>query len=261
MAAGTGTTAIAETTADRITVRGFDLARELIGSTTASEYFYVLLTGSRPSELQTQVLDACIVAIAEHGLVPSVQAARMTYASGPESLQGAVAAGLLGCGSVILGSSESAGILLAEIVRDHRGGKRSLDEIATDAVTRLRRARQPVPGVGHPLHREFDPRATALLDLGERLAVSGPHVAALSALVSAAQAVFGRRLPLNASGAIPALLMDVGFPLAAMKGVPLVGRTMSLVAHLLEEQTHPIGFEMASAGERSITYRAAAGQR
>ena len=240
-------TEIAHAFPDRVEVRGLDLA-SLIGTTSASEYFWILLTGTRPTPAQVQVLDACIVAIAEHGLVPSVQAARMTYAAGPESLHGAVAAGLLGCGSVILGSSSETASLLASVV----SSAAPLGEAALDAVRRLRAAGRTVPGVGHPLHREADPRAAALLALAARLQVAGPHVAALHAVVDAVPAVYGRTLPLNVNGVIPAVLLDVDFPAGAMKGVPLVGRTMSLVAHLLEEQDNPIGFGLAAAAEAAV---------
>jgi len=240
-------TSIAHAHPDRVEVRGLDLS-SLIGSLTASEYFWILLTGARPTAVQAQMLDACIVAIAEHGLVPSVQAARMTYASGPESLHGAVAAGLLGCGSVILGSSSETAALLTSVVAS--GGP--VNEAALDAVRELRAAGRTVPGVGHPLHREADPRAGALLSLASRLGAAGPHVAALHAVVDAVPLVYGRKLPLNVNGVIPAVLLDVDFPVGAMKGVPLVGRTMSLVAHLLEEQENPIGFGLAAAAEAAV---------
>lgn len=254
MAAMRPTTAIAHPTPDRVVVRGFDLARDLIGSTTASEYFCVLVTGERPTETQVKILDACIVALAEHGLVPSVQAARMTYAASPEALHGAVAAGLLGAGSVILGSSEDTAHLLAAIVKDATTDDGSIEAGARAAVAKLRSARRPVPGVGHPLHRERDPRAEALLAYAASLGVQGPHMRALAAVVAAIPEVYGRRLVLNVSGAIPAVLLDAGFPARAMKGIPLIGRTMSLVAHLLEEQDTPIGFALADAAEREVDY-------
>lgn len=247
-------TSIAHAHPDRVEVRGLDLST-LIGSVTASEYFWILLTGSRPSPQQAQMLDACIVAIAEHGLVPSVQAARMTYSSGPESLHGAVAAGLLGCGSVILGSSSETAGLLTSVVASAAPSEStaSLEEAAVSALRELRAAGRTVPGVGHPLHRDADPRAAALLALAVRLEVAGPHVAALHAVVDAVPVVYGRTLPLNVNGAIPAVLLDVDFPVGAMKGVPLVGRTMSLVAHLLEEQQDPIGFGLAAAAEAAVS--------
>ena len=238
---------------DRVQVRGFDLATDLIGSTGTAEYLYVLLTGQRPRADQVEVLDACIVALAEHGLVPSVQAARMTYAASPESLHGAVAAGILGAGSVILGSSEEAGRLLADIV----AAASDDDEIAPAALAKVREirsARIPLPGFGHPLHRERDPRTDALLAVSDRLGTSGRHVAALRGIVAAVPAVYGRQLPLNVSGAIPAVLLDVDFPVRALKAVALIGRTMSLIAHLIEEQDDPIGFGLANAAEQAVTF-------
>ncbi|MFL6931489.1 MAG: citrate/2-methylcitrate synthase, partial [Xanthobacteraceae bacterium] len=107
--------AISTANAETIVVRGRDLCRDLIGSLSFTQYFWLLVTGEAASAAQARVLDACLVAIAEHGLVPSVQAARMTYAAGPEAMQGAVAAGILGCGSVILGASEVAGRMFVEI--------------------------------------------------------------------------------------------------------------------------------------------------
>ncbi|HEY1705735.1 MAG TPA: citryl-CoA lyase [Trebonia sp.] len=254
MTAGELATAIAHPTADRVVVRGFDLSRDLIGTTTASEYFYVLLTGKRPTAQQAGMLDACIVALAEHGLVPSVQAARMTYASSPEALHGAVAAGLLGAGSVILGSSEDTAVFLDEIVGGAAERGVSVQEAALGAVRERRAARTTIPGVGHPLHRKRDPRAEALLAYGERLGTNGRYVAALTAMVAAVPEVYGRSFVLNVSGVIPAVLMDVGFPRDAMKGVPLIGRTMSLVAHLVEEREAPIGFGLSDAGEAAVRY-------
>lgn len=95
-------TAICTSDEHTIVVRGQDLCRDLIGRVSFSDYFFLLLTGRRPDAACSAVLDATLVAIAEHGLVPSVQASRMTFAAAPDALQGAVAAGILGCGSVIL---------------------------------------------------------------------------------------------------------------------------------------------------------------
>src|SRR5205085_10872965 len=108
-------TAISTSDEHSITIRGEDLCRDLIGRISFTEYFSFLVTGRKPTRGDAMVLDACLVAIADHGMVPSVQAARMTYAAAPDALQGAVAAGILGCGSVILGASETAGRLFADV--------------------------------------------------------------------------------------------------------------------------------------------------
>jgi citrate synthase len=249
---GQRSTAISTANAEMIVVRGRDLCRELIGSVSLTEHFWLLVTGALPSEAQTRILDACLVAIAEHGLVPSVQAARMTYAAGPEAMQGAVAAGILGCGSVILGSAENAGRFLAKVTE--RAGARDLAAAAREVVEEYRAARTPVPGYGHPLHRAGDPRVPRLLAVADAIGTAGTHVAAARAAEGAVAAVTGKRLVLNISGAIPAVLIDAGFPLAGLKGVPILARTASLVAHLVEEQARAIGFALSEAAEESIAY-------
>src|SRR5580704_7269360 len=144
-----------------ILVRGRDLTRDLIGRIDFTEHFWLLLTGTMPTPAQRRVLDATLVAIAEHGLVPSVQVGRMTLAAAPEALQGAVAAGILGCGSVILGSSEAAGILFAAIAKRIDGGA-SIANAAKSVLLEYRAERRTIPGYGHPLHKNVDPRVPRL---------------------------------------------------------------------------------------------------
>ena len=245
--------AISTSNEDTIVVRGRDLARELIGKINFTEHFWLLVTGSLPTAGQRRVLDATLVAIAEHGLVPSVQVSRMTLAAAPEALQGAVAAGILGCGSVVLGSSEAAGRLLAEI-RARSDGAGSVETAVRDVVREYREARRAIPGFGHPLHRERDPRAQRLLEVAFEANTSGPHAEIARALERLLPELVGRPLALNVSGAIPAVLLDAGYPLLALKGVPLLARTAGLVAHLLEEQQRGIGFVMSHAAARAIDY-------
>jgi citrate synthase len=245
--------AISTSNAQTILVRGRDLARELIGSITFTEHFWLLVTGALPSEAQRRVLDATLVAIAEHGLVPSVQASRMTLAAAPEALQGAVAAGILGCGSVVLGSSEAAGQFLAEIAR--RDQNTANPEIAiTEVVREYARAKRAIPGFGHPQHRGGDPRARRLIEVATESGVAARHVEIATTVEKLLPELIGRSLTLNVSGAIPAVLLDAGYPLLALKGVPLVARTAGLVAHLLEEQVRSIGFVMSHAAEQAIDY-------
>ena len=245
--------AISASNADTILVRGRDLARELIGRVGFTEHFWLLLTGALPSAPQRRVLDATLVAIAEHGMVPSVQAARMTLAAAPEALQGAVAAGLLGCGSVVLGSAEGAGRFFAEIAA-RTPGAGGLEAAATQRVQEYRSAGRAIPGYGHPLHRGYDPRARRLFEVAEEAGLAGRHVAIARAVETLLPQLTGKALAVNVSGAIPAVLLDAGYPLAALKGVPLLARTAGLVAHLLEEQTRPLGFVMSHAAAEAIDY-------
>jgi citrate synthase len=238
-------TAICTSDTHHIKVRGKDLTGEIIGNTDFTTYFWMLVTGQVPSETQKFFANAVLCAIAEHGLVPSVVAARMTYAAAPEAFHGAVAAGLLGCGSVVLGSAEVAGRFLAQVVT-------SGDPAAE--VRALRAEKKAIPGFGHPQHSEGDPRANLLLKLAADHGIEGPHIAALRAIQAALPESIGRPLPINVNGAIPAVMLDVGFPLAALKGISLLARTASLIGHLQEETERPIGFIMSGAAAAAIGY-------
>ena len=244
--------AISAANPDTIVVRGLDLCRELIGKVTFTEHVWLLVTGRLPSDAQRQVLDAALVAIAEHGLVPSVVASRMTLAAAPESLQGAVAAGLLGCGSVILGAAEAAARFFAEIAARAHGNQ--IEAAAEATLEELRAGKRPVPGYGHPLHKKSDPRVVRLLELAANVGVSGTHVAIARAVERLTLKVTGKPLVMNVSAAIGAVMLDAGYPLLAVKGVPILARTASLIGHLLEEQQRPIGFALAHSGSSAAIY-------
>lgn len=247
-------TAIATSDEHAITVRGNDLCNDLIGKIDFTDYFWLLVTGKRPDDKQRLVTNACLVAIAEHGLVPSVQAARMTLAAAPEAWQGAMSAGLLGMGSVVAGSSEAAGRYLADILEKSRGSGRDIEDVCRETLQALKAARRKVPGLGHPQHSAGDPRANALLTLADDNGVSGDHVRVLRLLGELAPAIMDRPLPINVSGAIPALMLDAGWPLEALKGVPLLARAAGLVAHLYEESQRSIGFIMSHEADKAIGY-------
>ncbi|MEQ9812866.1 MAG: citryl-CoA lyase [Azospirillaceae bacterium] len=251
---GAGRTAISTADADSVTVRGRDLCGELMGGRSFTEFFLLALLGREPTEDQRFFVDAMLIAIAEHGLTPSVQAARMTLAAGPEAFQGAVAASVLGCGSVILGSSDAAGAFLADGVAEARAAGEAVEVAARRLAVRQHAAGRPLPGFGHPLHKPVDPRAERLIDLARQRGVVGDHTRLALALRDCVAEVWGKPLPLNVSGAIPAILLDLDFPLGAMKGIPILARVAGTIAHLNEETARPIGFRLAHAAARDIDY-------
>jgi citrate synthase len=188
-------------------VRGADLCEDLIGKLGFVDYFHLLVTGRRPDAVASRVLDATLVAIAEHGLVPSVQASRMTLAAAPDAIQGAVAAGILGCGPVILGASETAGRLFRASIAL---AAKSL------ALERRRRSgaqnctRQAIPGYGHPQQQGARPARRAPVRGGRaRLRRCGfvPSPRRSDVLPG----ITGRDLRLNVSAAIPAVLLTWAF--------------------------------------------------
>jgi citrate synthase len=226
---------------DRVEVRGRDLTADLMGSLTFTEYFHLLLTGEQPTDDQRYFLDLLLVAIAEHGMMPTNVAARMTLAADPNALQGAVAAGILGAGPVILGTSEECARLLEKV-----------DPVAE--VRAIRAAGGRVPGFGHPVHKPLDPRAERILELADERGVSGKHVGLAREVREAVAEAYGRPLTMNVAMPIAAVMLDVGFPGSAVKAVPILARTAGLLAHLAEEREQPLGFHMASAAEHSIRY-------
>jgi citrate synthase len=248
------TTAISTADEHSITVRGADLCRDLIGKISFTDYFHLLVTGARPSPSATAILDAALVAIAEHGLVPSVQASRMTLAAAPDALQGAVAAGILGCGSVILGASESAGKMFSEVADRVRQTGGDLDAAALSVLRDYREARRAIPGYGHPLHKERDPRVDALFSVARESAIDLQYVAIAEAVERGIPQVIGKELKLNVSAAIPAVLLGIGFPLTALKGVPILARTGGLIAHLNEELERSIGFALSYQATRELVF-------
>jgi citrate synthase len=229
---------------DRVEVRGRDLTGDLMGRLSFTEYFHLLLTGEEPTADQRYFLDLLLVTIAEHGMMPTNVAARMTLAADPGSLQGAVAAGILGAGPVILGTSEECAWLLDKA----RGGD------PAEIVREIRAGGGKIPGFGHPVHKPLDPRAERILELADERGVSGTNVALARQIRDAVTAAWGRPLTMNVAMPIAAVMLDLGFPAATVKAVPILARTASLLAHLAEEQQIPIGFLMAGAAEDAIHY-------
>jgi citrate synthase len=251
--AGTPVSHISQAYPDRVEVRGRDLTGDLMGSLSFTEYFHLLLTGHEPTDEQRYFLDLLLVAIAEHGMMPTNVAARMTLAADPGSLQGAVAAGILGCGPVILGTAEECARLLEEAQEKVASGSEPA-VVASEMAGAIHGSGAKLPGFGHPLHRPLDPRAERVLELADARGIAGSHVLLARCLRDAAAEVWGKPLTMNVSMPIAAVMLDLGFPAAAVKAVPILARTASLLAHLAEEQQQPIGFLMAGRAEEAIEY-------
>jgi citrate synthase len=243
------TTHIANATAEDVFVRGKSLCADLIGKVNFTEMTYFQVTGKMPSAAQARVLDACLVALMEHGLTPSVLATRLTYGSSPEAMQAAIAAGILGVGSVFVGTVEGCAALLARIVASSAVEKEA-KAIADDH----RAGKRAVPGFGHPLHKPDDPRAPVILRVAQDSGVAGAHVAALRALAAAVDAAAGKHLTINATGGIAAALLDAGIPAEIMRGFAILARCAGLVGHVREEQERPAMRAIWESAERAVPY-------
>lgn len=245
-------TEIGWSTSDRIYVRGYDLTRDLIGTVDLAGMTYLEIVGRMPTEQEARMLNALMVTIVEHGITPSVISARMTYLGAPEALQGAVAAGLLGAGSVYLGAMEYTARMLAEALAGKDG--QDLAAIAREVVTSYRSRKAIIPGIGHPIHSEGDPRVTKLVDLASELGFNGKYVQLLLAISDAAGAARGKPLPVNAAGVLGAIGLEMGFDWRLVKGLALIARTIGLVGHLAEEIRQPFASGLWEYVDRSAAH-------
>jgi citrate synthase len=250
---------IARAYPDRVEVRGRDLTGDLMGRTSFTEYFHLLLTGREATEDQRFFLDLLLVAVAEHGMMPTNVAARMTLAADPGSLQGAVAAGILGAGPVVLGTSEECARLL-ESAQGRVADGEAPELVASDVARSIHVEGGRVPGFGHPVHRPLDPRAERILELADARGVSEEHVHLARCFRDAVADAWGRPLTMNVSMPIAAVMLDLGYEPADAKAVPILARTAGLLAHLAEEREHPLGFLMAEKAEEAVEYEPPAGE-
>jgi citrate synthase len=243
-------TGLGTSTPDTITLLGHDLAHELIGQISFGE--------RRPTGGQLAMFEAVLVALADHGFTPTAIAARLTYTSAPESLQGARASGLLGGGSRFLGVTEDSALFLSAALAtldEHPETDAAWDELAARVVADTKAAGRLVPGLGHPVHKVADPRTDVLFDLARRSGTFGDHLSLFAAIGRVHPAVLGRTLPLNGAGVCGAALADLGLPVRTMRGFALLARCAGLLGHLAEEQTDPIGMDVYLNVDRNIDYQ------
>ncbi|MGE5286362.1 MAG: citryl-CoA lyase [Micromonosporaceae bacterium] len=241
-----------------ITLLGHDLAGDLMGKVGFGELALWLVTQRRPTPSQVRVFEAVLVALADHGFTPTAIAARLTYLSAPDSVQGALAAGLLGGGSRFLGVTEDAGRFLATAIdeagRPLPSDDAGWDEIALEAVTKARSARRLVPGLGHPVHKVTDPRTPVLIQIAEEEGLRGPHLRLFQAIGRVHPQVLGRTLPLNGAGTCGAALADLGLPADLLRGFALLARAAGLLGHLAEERRRPLAMDMYLTVDRNAAY-------
>jgi citrate synthase len=213
-------------TAERIVVRGKDLPNQILGHLNLGDMAFLELTGRVPNEKESKIFNAMVVTLVEHGITPSALVARLTYLGAPEALQGAVAAGLLGLGSVFVGSMEGVARILSEAVEKGKDAKTVLDE------------NRRMPGLGHPLHKPLDPRTVRLFELARETGYYGKYCKLMEAISKE------KKLTLNATGAIGALACELGLDWKIVKGLGVMARAVGLVGHILEETRQPMAEEI-----------------
>lgn len=241
-------------TATSVTVKGHSLCDELIGKKSFSEMLYLLVTNRLPTAGQAAALDACLVALMEHGWTPTSMISRLAIDSVPDQVQLAIAAGLLTVGPVFAGTMEGCAEILNEGLKqgvsEGDAAVKFCDQVVADFAAR----KELVPGFGHRVHKPIDPRTPAILNAAEAAGVAGSAVSLLKELSAAVDRARGKPITLNATGAIAAVLLDIGIPLKAMRGIAVVSRAGGLLGHIVEEESQPTAREIWRLTRENIPY-------
>jgi len=251
-------TSLGTSSEHEIHLLGQDLTADLMGEVGFGELAFWLVAMRRPTPSEVRVFEAVLVALADHGFTPTAIAARLTYLSAPDSLQGALAAGLLGGGSRFLGVTEDCGAFLHAVLDDLGDTLPETDEqwdaVALEAVRRTKGAGRFVPGLGHPVHEGGDPRTPVLIEIAAREGLRGPHLQLFEAVGRVHERVLGRRLPLNGAGVCGAALADLGLPIEMLRGFALLARAAGLLGQIAEERRRPIGMDAYLMVDRNAEY-------
>jgi len=237
----------------RVLVRGYDLNKELVGKITFTDMTSLILRGRLPTPNEAKMLDALLIILVEHGMVSHVIAARLVYHCAPEAIQAAVAAGLCGAGSVHLGSSEWSAKMLVDALPPESQNP-DPDAIAASIFEDYAMRKQRLPGIGHRTHAEGDPRADTLFGIAKETGVSGRYCELLQKLSKIASERRKRLIPVNVTGAIAAIALDMGFPWQITKAFALIGRTLGVMGHIAEEIRNPMATQIDAAIKQAIVY-------
>lgn len=246
-------TGIGKAELHRILVRGYDLNKDLVGKISFTDMTSLILRGRLPTKDEARMLDALLVILVEHGMVSHVVAARLIYHCAPEAMQAAVAAALCGAGSVHLGSSEwSAKMLIEALPQDAKSA--DLAAVAASIYEDYSRRKQRMPGIGHRTHAEGDPRADTLFGIARETGVYGKYCELLQALSKIASDRRKRLIPVNVTGAIGAIALDMGYPWQITKAFALIGRTLGAIGHIAEEIQNPMATQIDAAIKQALVY-------
>jgi len=239
------------TTVDRIGVRGLDLVNQIIGKVPLGDMAWLEINGVLPTPQQSVLFNALMVTLTEHGMTPIAIAARMTYLGAPEAMNGAVAAGLLGMGSVFVGTVEGSARIMQQALKG--ADKPDLKQIASAIVADFATRKTAIPGIGHSTHKPIDPRTPRLFQLAKENGYYGNYCELIQLIAAEAERVLGKALPVNATGAIGAIASELGFDWRICRGIAIMGRAVGLVGHIAEEIRNPIAREISKRIEEETS--------
>jgi len=238
-------TAITQHVGHETYIRGYRLL-DLVGNLSFAQAIYLILKSELPTEKESKMMEAMLVSIIDHGIAPPSAIAARAVASGGNSLNVGVAAGVLAFGSAHGGALEDAMKFLQEGVKSGR----SVEEIVKEYLEN----KKPIPGYGHRYYKDFDPRTRRLMDIAKELGFYGPHCKFAEDVEEEISRQKGKKLVLNVDGAIAAIASEMGFDWRLGKGFFIIGRVPGLVAHVYEELTTEKPFSKRLDEETEVEY-------
>lgn len=252
-------TYLGASTESTIKLMGQDLAEDLMGKVGFGELAFWMVANRRPTKGEVRVFESVLVALADHGFTPTAMAARLTYLSAPDSIQGALAAGLLGGGSRFLGVTEDSGKFLSQalagLADPYPKNKHGWDQIAIHALNAAKDEKRYIPGLGHPVHKVLDPRTPRLIKIATEEGLFGPHLSLFEAIGRVHPQILGKTLPLNGAGVCGAALADLRLPIEFLRGFALLARAAGLLGQLSEEAKRPVAMDMYLNVEHNALYK------
>ena len=227
-------TAISWVEAEKINLRGYAI-ENLIGRVSLGAAVYLVLRGELPPENHARMLEAILICVIDHGVRPPSTIAAVTVANTGASLNASVAAGILAINKYHGGAIEDAMSVLSEALQTQTSESVDAEQAAVKIVADYKKRKQRISGYGHRFHHA-DPRTVRLFELARELNVAGKYVEQAEGLEKILSEKSGKNLPINADGAIAALLCEMNFPPKTANGIFMIARVAGLVAHAVEEQ-------------------------
>lgn len=250
-------TSLGTSTVEEINLMGQSVSEDLMGKVGFAELAFWMTAMRRPNPGELRTFEAVLVGLADHGFTPTAIAARLTYHSAPESIQGAIASGLLGGGSRFLGVTEDTGKFLHEVLSETDAEPTTdadFDDLARQAITNARAQNKVVPGLGHPVHKKGDPRTPRLIQIAEEGGTRKAHLRLFEAMGRVSEEVLGKKLPLNGAGVCGAALADLGLPVDFLRGFALLARTAGLLGQIAEERRNPVANDIYMHVDRNAEF-------
>jgi len=203
---------------------------------------FLAATGEIPDKNTRQMADAIMVASTDHGLTPISIAARLTYLGAPESVQGAVASGLLGAGDRFLGTMQTVAQLLRENIGDLKvtDTNEALAKVGHAIIAEFRSRKEILSGRGHPTQVDGDARTPRMKKITRENGFDGKYWKLMEAISKVVNQSLGRKLPINITGAVGATICEMGLESIWARAFALIGRSAGIVAHLIDERKNPI---------------------